>query len=67
MSHAVSRPHRAFLPIGIIIAVMSALLAFGIASVASPSDVLGATVSKTAKCNANVRTRRVDLARVAKP
>ena len=43
---------------------MSAVLAFGIASVASPGDVLGATVSKTVQCNANVRTSASTSARV---
>jgi hypothetical protein len=64
LSHAVRRPHRPLLPIRVITAVMSAMLVFGVASVALPGDVLGATVSKTAKCSANMRTGASTTARV---
>ena len=39
------------------------MLVFGVISVASPGDVLGATTSKTAKCAANLRTSASTSAR----
>jgi hypothetical protein len=43
---------------------MSAMLVFGVASVALPGDVFGATTSTSAKCSANLRTSASTTARV---
>jgi hypothetical protein len=56
VSFVSSRPARASLPARIIIAILSAVLLVAMLSVSAPKDVLGATVSKTTLCPANVRT-----------
>ena len=56
LSHADRRSRRRFLPARVLIFVASAMLVSALASVSTPTDVLGATVSKTAMCRVNVRT-----------
>ncbi len=54
------------MPSLVVTATLSAMLVFAIGAVESPRDVLGATVSKTAICSANLRTGPTTSARVRK-
>jgi hypothetical protein len=58
------RSHRPSVPTRVLIAAMSAMLVFAIASVSAPPGVLGATVSKTAICSVNLRTSASTSARI---
>jgi hypothetical protein len=56
LSFAVPRRQRSHPPIIIVIAMLASLFAFGGTAVSAP-HVLGATTTKVARCNANLRTR----------
>ena len=64
MPLAIPRPGRSPLAYILVTAMLSALLLFAATAVSMPRDVLGATVTKAAACNANLRTRPYVSARL---
>ena len=57
MLPAARRSRHSSLAALVVSSFMSAILVFAVVAVAQPGEVLGATLSKVALCNANLRTR----------